>query len=193
MYLLKVVGSVSSREIFKTLKSKVARSFFVSGPILNGSCKAALRRCDPNRGQRRERDAAVPPRCDPNRGQRGGQSGSPSSSNGSCVAGAGRGAGLRPSGCSSMMMPTILSSTCSSPGLGNIGRGAATRCSAGDLASSRVAGSKIRSAWRSGAHGAVGSSGGVLCWSSGCSSTGSSGCSSRPGWRVLTCVEKAGL
>ena len=105
-------------------------------------------------------DAAVPPRCDHNRGQRGGQSGSPSSSHVSCVASAGRGAGLRPSGCSSRIMPTILSSTCSSPGLGNLGRGAATRCSAGDLASSRVAGSKIRSAWRSGAHGAVGSSGG---------------------------------
>ena len=44
-----------------------------------------------------------------------------------------------------------MSSTCLCPG-----RGAATRCSAGNLASSRVAGSKIRSAWRSGASGGVG-------------------------------------
>ena len=48
--------------------------------------------------------------------------------------------------CTPLIVPReqILSSTCSSPG-----RGAATRCSAGNLASSRVAGSKIRSAWRS--------------------------------------------
>ena len=136
--LLQSVGSVSSREIFTTLKSEVARSF--SGSILNSSCIAEPLRCDPNR-QRRVRKAAVPPRCDPTRGQRGEQCGSFSSSNGSSLAGAGRSAGLYPSDCSSR---TILSSTCSSPG-----RGAATRCSAGNLASSRVAGSKIRSAWRS--------------------------------------------
>ena len=115
--------------IFTTLKSKVARGF-VSDSILKGSCKAA------------------PPRCDPKRGQRGGQCGSFSSSNGSSVAGTGRSAGLCPS---SRIMPTIWSSTCSSTG-----RGAATRCSAGNLASSRVAGSKIRSAWRSGAPGGIG-------------------------------------
>ena len=129
------------------MQSKVsARSSFVSGPILNGSRNA------------------VPPRCDPKRGQRGGQSGSSSSSSSvSCVAGAGRGAGLRPSGCSSRIMPTILSSTCSSPGQENLGRGAAMRFSAGvarkSLATSRVAGSKIRNAWRAGAHGAGGFSG----------------------------------
>ena len=142
------MGSVSSRVFFKTLKSKVsARSSFVSGPILNGSCKA------------------VPSGCDPKCGQRGGQSGSfSSSSSASCVAGAGRGAGLRPSGCSWRIMPKTLSSTCSSPGHGNFDRGAETRFSAGvarkSLATSRVAGSKIRSAWRAGAHGAGGFSGG---------------------------------
>ena len=91
-YLLKVVGSVSSRIIFKTLQSKVARSF-VSGLLLNSSCIAEPLRCDPNRGQRRVCDAAVPPRCDPKRGQRGGQRGSFSSSNGSSLAGAGRSSG----------------------------------------------------------------------------------------------------
>ena len=85
------------------------------------------------------------PAVDPTRGQRGEQCGSLSSSNGSSLAGAGRSARLYPSSCSSR---TILSSTYSSPG-----RGAATRCSAGNLASSRVAGSKIRSAWRTGASG----------------------------------------
>ena len=40
---------------------------------LNGSCKVASPRCDPNRGQRRERAAAASPRCDPLRGQRGQQ------------------------------------------------------------------------------------------------------------------------
>ena len=87
-----------------------------------------------------------------------------SSSSVSCVAGAGRRAGLRPSGCSSRIMPTILSSTCSSPGQENLVRVAAMRFSAGvarkSLATSRVAGSKIRSAWRTGAHGAGGFSGG---------------------------------
>ena len=57
------------------------------------------------------------------------------------LAGAGRNAGLYTSGCSSR---TIVSSTCSIPC-----GGVATHCSAGNLASSRVAGSKIRSAWRS--------------------------------------------
>ena len=107
------MGSVSSWEIFTTLKSKVARSF-VSDSILNSSC------------------IAEPPRCDPKRGQRGRHCGSFSSSNGSRVAGAGRSAGL----ClSSRIIPTILSSTSSS--------------SAGNLASSKVAGS------RSGAPGSV--------------------------------------
>ena len=115
------MGSVSSLEIFTTLKSEVARSF--SGSILNSSCIAEPLRCDPNRGQRREQCSSV------------------SLSNGSSLAGAGRSAGLYPSDCSSR---TILSSTCSSPGCG-----AASRFSAGNLGSSRVAGSKIRSAWRS--------------------------------------------
>ena len=61
--LLKSVGSGCSREVLKTLKSEVARSFSVVSPL----------RCDPNRGQRRERDAAASPRCDPMRGQRGKQ------------------------------------------------------------------------------------------------------------------------
>ena len=84
---LQSVGSVSSREIFTTLKSEVARSF--SGSILNSSCIVEPLRCDPNRGQRRVRKAAFPPRCDPTRGQRGEQCGSFSSSNGSSLAGAG--------------------------------------------------------------------------------------------------------
>ena len=83
--LLSLVGSVSSREIFTTLRSKVARSF-VSDSILNSSC------------------IAEPPRCDPKRGQREGQCGSFSGSNGSSVAGAGRSSGL----ClSSRIIPTI--------------------------------------------------------------------------------------
>ena len=130
------MGSVCSRDVLKTLKSEVSRSFFVASPL----------RCDPNRGQRRQHDAAASPRCDPMRGQRGKQdfndagkdivrtsgmaSTMVSSTNGPSLAGAGR--------------RTIVSSTCSSPG-----GGVATHCSAGNLASSRVAGSKIRSAWRS--------------------------------------------
>ena len=59
-YLLKVVGSVSSRVIFKTLKSKVpARSFFDSGQCFNNSCCAGSPRCDPKCGQRREQKSAV--------------------------------------------------------------------------------------------------------------------------------------
>ena len=46
------MGSVSSREIFTTLKSKVARTF-VSDSILNGSCIAKPPRCDPKRGHQR--------------------------------------------------------------------------------------------------------------------------------------------
>ena len=76
--LLQGVSSVSSRDVFTTLKSKVARSF-VSGSILNSRC------------------IAEPPRCDPKRGQRGEQCCSFSSSNGSSLAGAGRSAGLYPS------------------------------------------------------------------------------------------------
>ena len=41
----------------KTLKSEVSRSFFVASPL----------RCDPNRGQRRQQEAAASPRCDPMR------------------------------------------------------------------------------------------------------------------------------
>ena len=95
---------------------------------------------------------ASPLRCDPNRGQRGKQdfndagknivrtsgmaSTMVSSTNGPSLAGAGR--------------RTIVSSTCSTPG-----GGVATHCSAGHLASSRVAGSKIRYAWRTGTSGGV--------------------------------------
>ena len=57
------MGSVCSRDFSQTLKSEVSRSFFVASPL----------RCDPNRGQRRQRDAAASPRCDPMRGQRGKQ------------------------------------------------------------------------------------------------------------------------
>ena len=136
---LQSVGSVCSREVLKTLKSEVARCF--SGSIVNSSCIDEPLRCDPNRGQRRVRQAAVPPRCDPTCCQRGEQCSSFSSTNGPSLAGAGRSAGLYPSDSS---LRTIVSSTCSSPG-----GGVATHCSAGNLASSRVAGSKIRSAWRS--------------------------------------------
>ena len=51
----------------------VSHSICVSSPVLNGSCKSASPRCDPNRGQRGKRDAAASPRCDPMRGQRGKQ------------------------------------------------------------------------------------------------------------------------
>ena len=51
----------------------VTHSICVSSPVLNGSCKSASPRCDPNRGQRGKRDAAASPRCDPMRGQRGKQ------------------------------------------------------------------------------------------------------------------------
>ena len=61
--LLKSVGSGCSREVLKTLKSEVSRSFSVVSPL----------RCDPKCGQRRQHDAAVSPRCDPMRGQRGKQ------------------------------------------------------------------------------------------------------------------------
>ena len=156
------MGSVSCREFFTTLKSKVARSF-VSDSILNGSC------------------IAEPPRCDPKHGQRGGQCGSFSSSNGSSVAGAGRSAGLCPSGCSSRIMPTILSGTCSSPGRGCY----ALFCwKSGFFKGCWIEDSECLEewcAWRS------------WCWSSGCSSMASSRCSSKRGWRVLTCVEQAGL
>ena len=160
--LLKDVGSVSSQEIFTTLKSKVAHSF-VSDSISNGSC------------------IAEPPRCDPKRGQRGGQCGSFSSSNGSSVAGAGRSAGLCPSGCSSRIMPTILSGTCSSPCRGCY----ALFCwKSGFFKGCWIEDSECLEewcAWRS------------WCWSSGCSSMASSRCSSKRGWRVLPCVEQAGL
>ena len=67
--LLQSVGSVCSREVLKTLKSEVARSF----SVVNSSCIAEPLRCDPNRGQRRVLQGAVPPRCDPTCGQRGEQ------------------------------------------------------------------------------------------------------------------------
>ena len=57
------MGSGCSREVLKTLKSEVSRSFSVVSPL----------RCDPNRGQRRQHDAAASPRCDPMRGHRGKQ------------------------------------------------------------------------------------------------------------------------
>ena len=57
------MGSSCSRDFSKTLKSEVSRSFFVASPL----------RCDPNRGQRRQHNAAASPRCDPMRGQRGKQ------------------------------------------------------------------------------------------------------------------------
>ena len=55
------MGSVCSRDFSKTLKSEVSRSLFVASPL----------RCDPNRGQRKQHNAAASPRCDPMRGQRG--------------------------------------------------------------------------------------------------------------------------
>ena len=61
------MGSVCSQEVLKSLKSEVARSF--SGSVVNSSCIAEPLRCDPNRGQRRVRQGAVPPRCDPTCGQ----------------------------------------------------------------------------------------------------------------------------
>ena len=131
--LLQSVGSVSSREIFTTLKSKVARSF-VSVSVLNSSC------------------IAEPHRCDPKRGQRGGQCGSFSSSNGSSVAGAcaGRSAGL----ClSSRIIPTILSSTCSSSA-GNLASGSVDVDRAGAVRSE--VGESLLALDRSGAPGRVG-------------------------------------
>ena len=68
----------------KTLESEVARSF----SVVNSSCIAEPLRCDPNRGERRVLQGAVPPRCDPTCGQRGEQctSFSPCSSPGGGVA-----------------------------------------------------------------------------------------------------------
>ena len=78
------MGSVCSRDVLKTLKSEVSRSF----SVVNSSCIAEPLRCDPNRGQRRVPHGTVPPRCDPTCGQRGEQcsSFSPCSSPGGGIA-----------------------------------------------------------------------------------------------------------
>ena len=117
------MGSVSSREIFTTLKSEVARSF--SGSILNSSCIAEPLRCDPNRGQRRVCQAAVPPRCDPTCGQRGEQCSSFSSSNGSSLAGAGRSSG--PTIPCSSSAGSLASSRSGAPGSVGVARVVAAR------------------------------------------------------------------
>ena len=121
--LLQSVGSVSSREIFTTLKSEVARSF--SGSILNSSCIAEPLRCDPNRGQRRVRQAAVHPRCDRTCGQRGEQCSSFSSSNGSSLAGAGRSSG--PTIPCSSSTGSLASSRSGAPGSVGVARVVAAR------------------------------------------------------------------
>ena len=121
------MGSVCSRDFEKTLKSEVSRSVFVASPL----------RCDPNRGQRRQHDAAASPRCDPMRGQRGKQDFN--------VAGKDL---VRTSGLASTMASSTIGPSLAGAGLRTIASSTSSSL-VGNLDSSRVAESKIRSAWRS--------------------------------------------